>query len=120
MELTGGYTFYKGNAPDGVPKDALSFSDDPDGTKYPVMSGSSILGEITGVTHPSRTSIQFDYYNWNDSGQYKYSGYGIYIGDASGNWVGELDPIVSNGGMGDGGYGPRHRHHARPRHHHHR
>jgi hypothetical protein len=120
MEITNGYTFYQGNDPNGRAVDALSFSDDPDDPKAPVAPGSSFLDEISGIKLSSdRESLQFDYKNWSDHGNYKYSGFGIYIANADGTWLGELDPIVSNGGNTDTLKGHHRRSHIRHRHHHH-
>lgn len=116
MLLNGPYTFYKGTQPDGVQKDALTYANDPD-TAY-IASG----GQITNVTRNTDSNITFYYTNSRCVGtaRYEYSGYRVYIAGASpSNYIGEWDPIVSNGGNNSGlmvcGAGPRVRH----RYHHH-
>lgn len=101
MEFTdGSHTFYKGNAPDNVPKDALAFSDTKTGQKYPFDSGNSSLKEIALVAN-NGANIVFNYLNTDNCGKDKESDYGIYIGDSTGNYLVQYDPIISNGGNGD-------------------
>lgn len=112
-------TFYRqfGGHPVRLLKDSLSFSDTQTGNKLPVLYQHHQFSPLPFQPYNNSQSITFTYRNTNSVSAT--SRYGIYIADMSGKWVGELDPIVSNGGNSDGGYGP-HRHHGSRRHHHHR
>jgi hypothetical protein len=112
-------TFYRqfGGHPVRLLKDGLSFSDYHNGTKLPVLYMHHQFSPLPLRPYNNNQSITFTYRNTNAL-DFK-SLYGIYIADMSGNWVTELDPIVSNGGNSDGGVGPGFRRHVRHHHHHH-
>jgi hypothetical protein len=115
MQFTDGNTFYKGGG-----KDALSFANDPDTLTYgPVVTGGQ-FSPLPFTRSGGNTTITFSYFNGDGCKAFKYSGYGIYVADSQGNYLGEYDPIVSNGGNGDAlercsMVRPYHHHH----HHHH-
>jgi hypothetical protein len=94
---TSGVVFYYGGG-----KDTLSFSDDEHGTKQPVGPGHHQFPG--GPQHVTAQSMWFTYHNDQDGGQgdhqdrYPRSAYGLFFGDAAGNFLTQADPIIQNGG----------------------
>ena len=109
-----GYTFYRQyNAGGHLTEDAISFADNPSNQKKPVLPTSNHLqfSPLPFVRSNNNQTIDFDYTNTNSCNLHKTSEYGIYLANSSGNSLGQIDPIVSNGDNNALLCGAKRRHH---------